>query len=198
VNLPAAITLDRAQLPRRYTEACAALFRCDQVDECAEWSNKAAAIASYAKQARDETLKVFAARIQARAVRRMGELLQAVPAVKGRPAADVAVSRSAAARTAGISKIQKDTALATAAIPAADFEKLVEASEPPPPYKLRLIGRGSGKVGRPRGDAVSQLRRELAKAEVSAQVCAINLTAALTLVNELRARIASYQARDPA
>jgi hypothetical protein len=189
VSVVPAILTDRAQLPKRYTEACAALMRCDQVDECAEWANRAAAIASYARQARDETLKAHAARIQARAVRRMGELLQAVPPVKGRPASAGVASRSAAARAAGIPKIHKDTALATARIPAAEFERLIESDDPPPPYKLRLIGRG----GRPPGDAEAQLRRELARAEASAQVCAINLAGALELVKSLRDRISRYE-----
>jgi len=48
-----------------------------------EWRNKAEAIASYAKQADDETLFNHATRIKARAIRRGGELLRAIEPTKG-------------------------------------------------------------------------------------------------------------------
>ena len=48
----------------------------DQIGECQEWANKAEALASYAKQADENTLRKLDERIQARAVRRPGELLR--------------------------------------------------------------------------------------------------------------------------
>ena len=50
-----------------------------QCDECKNWSDKAAALASYARQAKDDSLRVMAVRIQARAQRRCGELLKLIP-----------------------------------------------------------------------------------------------------------------------
>jgi hypothetical protein len=64
-----------APLPITYTEARAALERCDSVDECQNWASKAEALSSYARQARDHELERLAKRIRARAVRRAGELL---------------------------------------------------------------------------------------------------------------------------
>src|SRR5262245_38639552 len=51
--LPAGFTA--AQLPAAYEAAKDALAKCDQVDECKDWADKAAAIASYARQAHDDT-----------------------------------------------------------------------------------------------------------------------------------------------
>ena len=49
---------------------------CNRIDECHEWANKAEALASYAKMADDDSMRKMADRIQARAVRRCGELLK--------------------------------------------------------------------------------------------------------------------------
>jgi hypothetical protein len=65
-----------ARLPTSYEQAKIALASCDKIDECQDWANKAVALASYAKMADDDSLRQMADKIQARAVRRMGELLK--------------------------------------------------------------------------------------------------------------------------
>lgn len=65
-----------AILPDNYKAACTALAECVRVDEAAEWSNKMAALATYARQAKDDSLRVMAEKIQVRAERRVGELLE--------------------------------------------------------------------------------------------------------------------------
>src|ERR1043166_10313636 len=57
----------RARLPATYQAAQKAISKCSKIDECKSLSDKAAALASYARQARDHTLRRMAARIQARA-----------------------------------------------------------------------------------------------------------------------------------
>lgn len=153
---PALILAEPAQFPRRYVEARAALLRLDQVDECQEWANRAAAMACYARQAKDTTLLDMAKRIQARAIRRIGELLKQTPAFAGRPPA-TAITRSSVARTAGLTKIQKDTALAVASIPHDEFERVVESDDPPPAYRLREMGRVPG--GKRRLKSVKRLHQ---------------------------------------
>src|SRR4029077_1414514 len=59
-----------ARLPATYEEARAAIAECERIDECKGWSDRAAALASYARQAKDDSLRVMAVRIQARAERR--------------------------------------------------------------------------------------------------------------------------------
>src|SRR5258706_10931750 len=75
-QLPDVVDIANARLPAAYEEAKVALASCEKIDECQTCANKAEALASYAKMADDDTLRQLADRIQARAVRRMGELLK--------------------------------------------------------------------------------------------------------------------------
>jgi hypothetical protein len=198
----AVVQIQPPQYPKLYEAARAALFRCDQIDECQEWSNKAAAMASYARQARDTTLLEMAKRIQARAVRRCGEILKLVPPSPGGRAGgvrgsvkidDPKATRSAAAKAAGMTTSRKDQALRIASIPPDDFDSLVESANPPSITQLSLIGsRPRYPRGRPKGGAVNSLRRKLEKAEIIAQKHAEKLAAAIAVVNELRAQLANY------
>ncbi len=149
-----------AKLPATYETAKTALARCVRIDECAEWANKAEALASYAKQAGDATLRNTADRIQARAIRRCGELLRAIkrPDQGGRPPArngrgTPTVSRRQAAAQAGLSKDQQITAVRVARVPESTFEAAVEADHPPTVTKLAAQGttprRESPLKGRP-------------------------------------------------
>lgn len=84
-----------------------------------EARDKAAALASYAKQADDDELEKHALRVRARAIRRCGELLQQIDKGRGgRPIEETCSlkeqvfspeGRSAAAREFGLRKKQKKT-----------------------------------------------------------------------------------------
>ena len=94
----------------------------------------AAALASYARQAEDTTLEHHAARIRARAIRRAGELLNAIQPQPGKrtdkPRAGTD-SRSEAARKAGLSHRQQHQAQRVANVPECDFNAQVESDSPP-------------------------------------------------------------------
>ena len=135
-NLPATMPEgDDVQLPVRYEAAKAALAECNDLDECKDWADKAAALASYAKQADDDALHRFADRIRARAVRRAGELLSEFQTGSkgGRPAENGTggdtVSQRGAAEMAGMSKRQEVTARRVASVPEAEFDALVESDD---------------------------------------------------------------------
>jgi hypothetical protein len=128
-----------ARLPALYEEARAALSRCASIDECQEWANKAEAIASYAKQARDSSLRDYADRIKARAVRRSGELLTEFDA-RGKREGDH-LSRTEAAAQAGLSEHQRKQAVRVANITARQFEEAVEGDNPPTVTSLAKWGR---------------------------------------------------------
>jgi hypothetical protein len=70
-------------LPANYERARQALAQTASIDECKTWSDKAAALASYARQANDDSLQKLAMRIHGRAVRRAGELLREIEPAKG-------------------------------------------------------------------------------------------------------------------
>ena len=150
-NLPSA---KNARLPVVYEKARDALEKCSSIDECKDWANKADAIASYAKQAEDETLMHSAQRIKARAIRRCGELLKEIETGKaGRPpkvastsngksvGAPPPISRAQVAKDAGLSKDQRIQAQRVASIPRDDFERAVEAPKPPTVTELAQRGK---------------------------------------------------------
>jgi len=146
-NLPALATKN-ARLPQMYEHAREALAECNRVDECKDWADKAQALASYARQANDDSLYTTARRIQGRAVRRAGELLKTYQADstknlkqhRGNGAGTSDTQRSAA-RAAGMSKRQEVTAVRVANVPHADFERAVESESPPTVTKLASKGR---------------------------------------------------------
>jgi len=79
-----ALSTLNAQLPQSYERAKEALSTCSSIDECKDWSDKAMALASYARQADDKTLENYAIRIRSRAIRRAGELLKQFDGRDGR------------------------------------------------------------------------------------------------------------------
>jgi hypothetical protein len=145
-TLPANLPEGRdAKLPATYEKAQQALAECTRVDEAWNWQNRAAALAAYARMARDNQLRDMALRIQARAIRRAGELLRQVPPANGAnqnicPDGGMKVTRSSAAADAGLSKRQKDTALQVANVPANEFASVVDSDTPPSITQLAALG----------------------------------------------------------
>lgn len=137
-----------AQLPQRYEHARTALAECVRIDECKSWADKAAAIASYARQAKDDTLKNDALRIQRRAEYRMGELLREIEPGKTGPKPELhdgcvtQLSRRKAAEDAGLSERQRNDAIAIAGIPEREFDDLIETGEVPTKAALVELARG--------------------------------------------------------
>lgn len=136
-----------AKLPQTYERAKTALAECSSIDECKDWSDKAAALASYAKMSDDNTLRKYADRIQSRAISRCGELLRQIKPVHGdkslfvdRAGAHPIVTRESAATDAGLSAHQRKTALRVSNVPKDEFERLVESDNPPTITQLAAMG----------------------------------------------------------
>ncbi len=149
MNLPVAIS-STANLPRTYEAAKVALSNCARIDECKDWSDKAAALASYARQAEDDNLERMATRIRGRAIRRAGELLGQVTPATGahlKSGGAPTLSRKQAATDAGMSRDQMHTALRVAKVPADEFERQVESENPP--TISALADQGTKKKTRP-------------------------------------------------
>jgi len=139
--------IESARLPAVYESARLALTQCTKVDECRDWADKAAAMASYAKQSKDESLFRMAMRIQARATRRCGELLttfQTGPKgghPKGNGADTDPVSQRQVAADAGLSERQEKTAVRLAKIPEDKFNEAIEGDTPPTVTALATKGK---------------------------------------------------------
>jgi hypothetical protein len=136
-----------AKLPATYQRAKTALATCERLDECKSWKDRAAALASYAKQADDKGLMNMAVRIQSRAIRRCGELLERFDArgAHRKKVASGLSSRRDAGDKAGMSERQVKTAVRVANIPDEEFEALVESAHPP--TITRLAERGIAPTG---------------------------------------------------
>lgn len=139
-------------LPQTYENAKLALSQCNNIDECKDWKDKAAALASYAKQASDDTLHKYAMRITNRATRRCGELLKQFDArggdhgnqfIGGKTVVDhsFAISQNEVAKNAGLSQYQQAIAIRIANIPEDKFNELVESDNVPIMTKLADMGK---------------------------------------------------------
>ena len=138
-------SVNDAQLPASYEHAKTALAECSNIDECKNWSDHALALASYARQAKDDSMLKMATRIQARAIRRAGELLKQIMTKHGanqniEGCTSPIVTRKQAAEDAGLSDDQRKNALRVASIPESEFSELVESDSPPTITKLAEIG----------------------------------------------------------
>lgn len=114
-------SVGNARLPELYVNAKDGLAQCVRVDECRAWADKAEAIRSYARQAKDDELMKTAMRIKGRAVERLGTLLEEMEKDRGgRPEKQVATPepvftpRQQAFASAGLSKQQAHQAQAVA------------------------------------------------------------------------------------
>jgi hypothetical protein len=134
VELSKLPSIAKAKLPVNYQAAKKALAQCVKIDECKDWMDKSAALASYAKQIDDKEMEKNARRIRARANDQCGKLLRKI---KPQPGARTdkpnrgTPTRSKAASEAGLSKDQAATALRVNAVPSESFEAQVESDDPP-------------------------------------------------------------------
>jgi hypothetical protein len=144
-NMP---SIANARIPVAYQSARTAIARCARIDGCKDWADKAEALASYARQAGDTELRKMADRIKARAIRRCGELIKelapkdtAGPPRKNNYDGTDTITRSGAAKAAGLSERQKNTALRVSNIPYDEFEEAVGSERPPTVTQLAELGK---------------------------------------------------------
>lgn len=108
------------------------------LEECESWADRWKAVATYAAAGRDESLMNAARRLQARAIRRAGELLATIPdgRPQGRPKKGTPrperppAPRREAARSAGMAVHEPNRAVRFARIPLDEFEAAIERPKP--------------------------------------------------------------------
>jgi hypothetical protein len=153
-SLPVVIRqqIPTAELPVNYQAAKAALAACVQLDECKEWANRMSAIASYARQAKDDSLESMASRIRLRALRRVGELLSELSPSSRGPRQGIHSDRRMAADANGIAAGEAARLVRIASLPGQEFERRVE-STPTPSLRQLDPGWSAALVKQVRGDA---------------------------------------------
>lgn len=143
------VARENAKLPQTYEAAKTALAECSQIDECQDWADKAMAMASYAKQVEDNSLRQMADRIHARALRRCGELLKQYNSPGKRTdqpneGTHTRLTQKQAATNAGLSEHKRVTAVRVANVTEDDFNEQVESDNPPTVTDLAEQGKKSG------------------------------------------------------
>ena len=119
----------------RYDAARTAIAECVEIDEAKDLTDRAAALAAYARQADDPELELMARRIRARATRRMGEISRGLETASPGPVGDSSHRREVTSKTAvlaeaGISTSVANRAEKVADIPEEKFNAAVEADVP--------------------------------------------------------------------
>src|SRR5271157_4062669 len=74
------VAVSASGFPTTYEQARVSIVTCARIDECKSWADKMAAMESYARQKKDESMEVAAREIRHRAERRYGELLRELDA----------------------------------------------------------------------------------------------------------------------
>ena len=126
-----------------YEAAALALSQCSKIDECKDWSDRAKAMASYAKQADNEEMENLAKKIRLRAYQRVGQLLREIEKAQNQHDAKARTgpTRKQAAKDAGLSDKKAKTAIRLSRIPKDEFDELVDSGDPPLLKKWQRRGR---------------------------------------------------------
>ncbi|KAB2671120.1 hypothetical protein F9K77_14295 [Ochrobactrum sp. LMG 5442] len=139
------INVSAASLPQTYENAKNALAQCASIDECQDWADKAAALASYARQAKDDQLERMSQRIRARAIRRAGELLKQLDGRgdhrKSEGTHTSSITQNEAAMQAGMSKHQAVQAVRVASVPQDVFDTVIDEDQPATITQLADMGK---------------------------------------------------------
>jgi hypothetical protein len=149
----------------KYDAACHALAEARAFDEVKDWSDKAAAMQEYAKQAKNKGLEVDAAEIRIRAERRLGELIAEQKVTKGlaKPGRKSLLSeegnKTPKLSDAGISYNLSSRAQKLASVPADEFE--AEVSE----WRERVEGENARVSARLEAAGYRQAKKEEAPPE---------------------------------
>lgn len=135
-QLPAVVKrrIPEAKPPLEYDIACQALVACTRIDEAKYWSDKADALAAWAKIYRSDTAATEARRLRLHAYRRMGEL-----AGELRPAKRKGLPGSAPGPVSllvgnGLKKSEANAARKVALLSQETFREMAARPKPPSPF----------------------------------------------------------------
>lgn len=139
-----AITGGRTPLvPVEYETACRALVECTKIDEAKYWSDKADALAAWARIYKNDEAAVEARRLKLHAYRRMGELAQELQPVRRGVLLDAASKKygstkgpASILKAQGLSHNAVASARKIASLPPKQFDEIVSRKRPPAPMSV--------------------------------------------------------------
>lgn len=134
-------------LPVEYTAACTAIARCRSIDETKHWSDKADALAAWAKIYRNAEAEREAKRLKLHAFRRMNDLANEIqprtylrgPGTKGKAQQD---GPRALLRKHGLSETAAQQIRRIGGLPQTQFDALIASEKPPGVTKAAALGVG--------------------------------------------------------
>jgi len=127
-----ALPVKRSTLPVEYEEAIRNLVACVTIDEAKYWSNKADALAAWARIYENDQAGLEARRLKLHAYRRMGELARELRPGGGAKGIPGSVKGPVSLLVEkGLKTHQANCASAAARMPAKKFVALVESRRPP-------------------------------------------------------------------
>ena len=185
-----------------YDAACRAVAEAHRIDEVKDIRDKAAALAVYARQARDGELIAHATGIRKRAERRLGELMEddrkagkLAKGTRGSPVKGARVASGPTLADQGVDKHLADRARKAAAMPEAKFEEQVARA-----VKVAVAAtEGDAAVVREARKAeqdVKRNRRAMREGELGAKILALPDKRYGVIVADPEWRIRTVVARD--
>lgn len=142
----AVVPIKRSNLPVEYAEAIRNLVACLTIDEAKRWSDKADALAAWAKIYESNQAGIEARRLKLHAYRRMGQLARELRPGGGNPKTGLATIKGPVSllEENGLKTHQANCSTALARMPAQKFAALVNSPRPPATSgALPLVRNGS-------------------------------------------------------
>lgn len=138
-KVPDVSHLSRPQMPIVYDEACKAIAACSAIDEAKYWSDKADALAAWARIYNEDKVTIEAKRLKIHAYRRMAEIADHIMptwrAERGFRYATVPIILN----DYGIGRSQARVIAKIGEMPAAKVQRAIERRKPPTPSTLALV-----------------------------------------------------------
>lgn len=133
-------------LPAEFSDACKLLAECRSIDDAKYWSDKATALAAWAKVYHSTRVAVEARKLKLHAYRKMAELAKEIKKEKGTAPAKILQQH-------GMEKWQADEVMAVGRASPAKFEAALKRAVPPSPSYFKRYAENFA------GGAVESMRR---------------------------------------
>lgn len=176
--------------PVQYEQALGALIACRTIDEARTWSDKADALAAWAKIYADDRVALEARRLKLHAYRRIGVLAAEVAKITPRSPTGRPVSGNSVLTKHGFNTSQKLAICRLGRLPSEQFDEFVNARKPKSPSTLSHIHLTKAPKYRTFSHALGSLLAKIRKfpaAEIAGDMEAKDRATALRQAREVEA-----------